>query len=45
MTWKVASLEQAEAFLQTKGMLGRVTANQITVASETTFGLEIQLLE
>jgi hypothetical protein len=45
MTWKVASLEQAKAFLQTKGMIGKVTANQITVASETTFGLEIHLVK
>ncbi|QBD81093.1 hypothetical protein EPA93_36030 [Ktedonosporobacter rubrisoli] len=45
MTWKVASLEQANAFLQTRGMLGTTTANQITIAPETTFGLTITLVE
>ncbi len=45
MTWKVTSLEQARAFLQAKGMLGEVTANQITIAPETTWGLTIYLIE
>jgi hypothetical protein len=45
MTWKVASLEQASAFLQAKGMLGKVTANQITLERAATHGLEIHLIE
>lgn len=45
MTWKVASLEQACTFLQAKGMQGEVTANQVTIAPETTCGLVIHLIE
>lgn len=45
MTWQVASLEQARSFLQAKGMLGTASANQITIAPETTFGLHIVLVE
>jgi hypothetical protein len=45
MTWKVTSLEQACAFLQAKGMQGEVTANQVTIAPETTCGLVIHLVE
>ena len=45
MTWKVASLEQAKTFLQAKGMPGEVTANQVTIAPETIFGLELRLVE
>ncbi|GHO97664.1 hypothetical protein KSF_077120 [Reticulibacter mediterranei] len=45
MTWRVASLERAHAFLQSKGMLGETTEYQITIAPETTYGLEIRLVE
>jgi hypothetical protein len=45
MIWKVASLEQAKAFLQAKGMLGEETAKQVTIAPETTYGLKICLVE
>jgi hypothetical protein len=45
MIWKVASLEQAHAFLQAKGMIGEATVQQITIAPETTCGLEIRLVE
>jgi hypothetical protein len=45
MTWKVASLEQAKTFLQAKGMQGKVTAKQVTIAPESTYGLEIRLVE
>jgi hypothetical protein len=46
MTWKVASLERASTFLQSKGMLlGETTAHQITIAPETTYGIEIRLVE
>lgn len=45
MTWKVRSLEQARASLQAKGMPGEATAQQITIAPETTYGLGIRLVE
>lgn len=45
MTWRVASLERAHIFLQSKGMLGEATAHQITIAPEAMYGLEIRLVE
>ncbi len=45
MTWQVASLERAHAFLQSKGMSDKKTANQITIAPEALCGLEIRLVE
>jgi hypothetical protein len=45
MTWRVASLERAHTFLQSKGMLGETTAHQITIAPEAMYGLEIRLVE
>lgn len=45
MTWKVSSLEQARAFLQTNGMQGEVTAKRVTIAPDTTWGLTIHLIE
>jgi hypothetical protein len=45
MTWRVASLERAYTFLQSKGMLGKTTAHQIIIAPETMYGLEIRLVE
>lgn len=45
MTWKVGSLERAQALLQARGMIGEATAQQIVIAPETTYGLKIHLVE
>jgi hypothetical protein len=45
LIWKVASLQQARSFLNTQGMLGISTGQQLSLAPTKTFGLDIRLVE
>ncbi len=45
MIWQVRASSAAQAWLREQGMLGRVTEDQINIAPEAVFGLDIRLVE
>lgn len=45
LVWQVASLERAGEFLRQQGLLGKVTEQELSLAPEKMFGLDIRLVE